>query len=175
MNTSSASSTSRSSPVGPGQCLHHGPQDRDGVGDLAAEREPHRQVARRGHPQRRIGRLLRDVREHLFAMVVAGVAQRTAALELDGVGDVRRRRLGHGTLEQPRRGLQRPEAPRGIGRTPEHGHDGGIAARWRPHQVLGDALIVHPASPSNAAARACSSAASTGPIASRAAAATTDA
>ena len=62
----------------------------------------------------------------------------------DGVDDVRRRRLGHGALEQPRRGRQRAEPSRGVGGAPEHGHDGGIAARWSAHQVLGDTLVVQP-------------------------------
>ena len=147
---------------------------RDGVGDLAAEREPHGQVARRVDAQGWVGRLVRDAREHLPAVLVAGVQQRPAALEVDGVDDLRRRRLGQGALEQPRRGRQRPEPSRGIGGTAQRGHDGGVAARRRAHQVLGDALVVQPrrrraARPRARAARRRPPR----PIASRAAAATT--
>ena len=101
-------------------------------------------MARRGDAHRWLGRMLRDAREDLRPVVLAHVPQGAAALEVDGVGDVRLRGLGHGALEQPRRGRQRAEPSRGIGRAPEHGHDGGIAARRGAHQVLGDALVVQP-------------------------------
>ena len=56
-----------------GQRFEDGSQDRDGVGGAAAECEPHCQVARRLDAQRRIGRMLRDAREHLGTVVLARV------------------------------------------------------------------------------------------------------
>ena len=127
-----------------GQHLDDGPQHGDGVGDLAAECEPHGQVARRGDAQGWVGRLVRDAREYLPAVVFAGVPHRPAALEVDGVDKIRGRWLRHGALEQPHRGRQRAEPSRGICGTPQRSHDGGVAARRRAHEVLRDALVVQP-------------------------------
>ena len=100
--------------------------------------------------------LVRDAREHVLAVVFAGVQHRPAALEVDGVDEI----LGGGSARARSSSrtavVQRAEPSRRLGGTPQRSHDGGVAPRRRAHQVLGDALIVHPASARSAAARPCS-------------------
>ena len=160
--------------VGVGQRLDDGSQHGDGVGDLAAECEPSWPG---GAPQRRAGMGRAPGARRARAPARRGlrrhVPHRPSALEVDSVGDVLRR---YGSARA--RSSSRAAVVRAPSRRAASAARRSVAttagSRGGARIMLGDALVVQPrAGMSSAAARACNAAASTGPIASRAAAATT--
>jgi hypothetical protein len=115
--------------VGGREVGEHRAQHGDRVGASAVERQVPGRQTRRVDPQREIPRASCDAFEHARAVVRAGLEQRPRALEVDGVGDIRRRRLVRGALEEPRRGRRGTETPRRLGGTPQGRHTRAATTR----------------------------------------------